>query len=80
MDEQEPKHRSAVPEEELLSPDSFLAPEERGMFCQDRPVPVEPSRIKIVRDFCNWAQANSVFILAFGTGCGAIEMLSLIHI
>jgi NADH-quinone oxidoreductase subunit B len=77
MDDRKSKHRSPVPEEELLSPDSFLAPEERGFFCQDRPEPAEPSKVKIFRDFCNWAQANSVFILAFGTGCGAIEMRPL---
>ena len=47
MDDRDMKHRSPVPEEELLSPDSFLAPEARGLFCQDRPEPVEPSKVKI---------------------------------
>ncbi len=43
-------------------------------FCDARPKVVQPVANKIVRNFYNWAQANSLWILAFGTGCGSIEL------
>ncbi len=43
-------------------------------FCDARPKVVTPVANKIVRKFYNWAQANSLWILAFGTGCGSIEL------
>lgn len=43
-------------------------------FCDARPRVVTPVANKIVRKFYNWAQANSLWILAFGTGCGSIEL------
>ncbi len=43
-------------------------------FCGERPKAVTPVANKIVRRFYNWAQANSLWILAFGTGCGSIEL------
>ncbi len=43
-------------------------------FCGERPKAVTPVANKIVRKFYNWAQANSLWILAFGTGCGSIEL------
>ena len=46
-------------------------------FCTDRPESVAPASNKIIRNFANWAQANSLAVLAFGTGCGAIEMRPL---
>ena len=33
--------------------------------------------MKIVEKFLNWARAESIWILGFGTGCGAIEMRPL---
>ncbi|MBU1238965.1 NADH-quinone oxidoreductase subunit NuoB [Myxococcota bacterium] len=48
----------------------------REYFCEDRPEVVEPNR-NIVERFFNWARAESLFILGFGTGCGAIEMRPL---
>lgn len=45
-------------------------------FCEDRPEVVEPNR-NIFERFKNWARAESIFILGFGTGCGAIEMRPL---
>ncbi len=43
-------------------------------FCGERPKVVTPVANKIVRKFYNWAQANSLWILAYGTGCGSIEL------
>lgn len=47
-------------------------------FCDARPKVVQPVANKIVRDFYNWAQANSMWLLAFGTGCGSIELPPLL--
>ena len=54
-----------------------LSPEERELFCNARPKAYEPYPIKAVEDFANWCRANSLWILAFGTGCGAIELRPL---
>ncbi len=46
------------------------------LFCDA--VPKEVPRINgIIQKFYDWAQANSLWILAFGTGCGSIEMRPL---
>ena len=47
------------------------------LFCPERPKVVSPPANRAVRRFMNWAQANSLFILAYGTGCGAIELRPL---
>ena len=44
------------------------------LFCDARPVPYEPYNQEIIENFFNWARANSLWILAYGTGCGAIEL------
>jgi len=54
-----------------------LTEEEQLLFSNARPKPYEPYPIKAVEDFANWARANSLWILAFGTGCGAIELRPL---
>ena len=54
-----------------------LSAEEQQLFSNARPQPYEPYPIKAVEDFANWARANSLWILAFGTGCGAIELRPL---
>ena len=46
-------------------------------FCQERPKVHEPSANKIWEKFLNWARAESLWILGYGTGCGAIEMRPL---
>jgi NADH-quinone oxidoreductase subunit B len=51
-----------------------LSEEERQLFCDARPVPYQPFPLQVVEDFVNWCRANSLWILAFGTGCGAIEL------
>jgi NADH-quinone oxidoreductase subunit B len=48
--------------------------EMREFFCDARPKAVAAPANRIVRAFYNWAQANSLFILGYGTGCGAIEL------
>jgi NADH-quinone oxidoreductase subunit B len=54
-----------------------LSPEERQLFCDARPQPYQPYSTKAVEDFANWARANSLWILAFGTGCCSIELRPL---
>ena len=54
-----------------------LTAEEQRLFSNARPQAYEPYPIKAVEDFANWARANSLWILAFGTGCGAIELRPL---
>jgi len=56
---------------------SGLTDEEQQLFSNARPQAYEPYPIKAVEDFANWARANSLWILAFGTGCGAIELRPL---
>ncbi len=46
-------------------------------FCDALPKEVQQSSNKIIQKFYNWAQANAISVLAFGTGCGAIEMAPL---
>jgi len=50
--------------------------EERGLFCDAPPREYAPAA-KIVEDFWNWARSESLWILGFGTGCGAIELRPL---
>ena len=45
-------------------------------FCQDKPIVQRPAN-KVIEKFMNWARAESLWILGFGTGCGAIEMRPL---
>lgn len=53
-----------------------LPPEERGYFCDAAPREYAPAS-KIVENFWNWARSQSLWILGFGTGCGAIELRPL---
>lgn len=46
-------------------------------YCQDLPKVYSPTH-PIIEKFLNWARAESLFIVAFGTGCGAIEIRPLI--
>ena len=49
----------------------------RDYFCEAAPSVHPPAYLKIVEDLFNWARAESIWILGFGTGCGAIEMRPL---
>jgi NADH-quinone oxidoreductase subunit B len=46
------------------------------LFCQERPRPHKPLA-EFLEKFANWARANSLWFLGFGTGCGAIELRPL---
>jgi len=49
----------------------------KDYFCEEPPKVHRKSYVRIVEDFYNWARAHSLWILGFGTGCGAIEMRPL---
>ena len=49
---------------------------DRGHFCDQRPEVAKPFR-GIWEKFLNWARSESLWILGFGTGCGAIELRPL---
>ena len=51
-----------------------LSREDQELFCDAQPVPYEPYSPEIIERFFNWVRANSLYVLAFGTGCGAIEL------
>lgn len=46
-------------------------------FCEDKPQVHKPNSNKVLEKFMNWARSESLWILGFGTGCGAIEMRPL---
>ena len=49
----------------------------RDYYCEAPPTVMPAAYSKIVEDLFNWARAESLWILGFGTGCGAIEMRPL---
>ena len=53
-----------------------LPEHERDLFCDARPQVSKPLA-SYVEKFLNWARSNSLWILAYGTGCGAIELRPL---
>jgi NADH-quinone oxidoreductase subunit B len=57
-----------------LEKEKFIADPE--LFCTELPKEV-PRMNNIIQKFYDWAQANSLWLLAFGTGCGSIEMRPL---
>jgi NADH-quinone oxidoreductase subunit B len=46
-------------------------------FCDARPKEHKPAYSKVVEKFLNWARAESLWVLGFGTGCGSIEIYPL---
>jgi NADH-quinone oxidoreductase subunit B len=54
-----------------------LKESEKHLFCDTRPQPYK-SYNKYWEKFLNWARAESLWILGFGTGCGAIELRPLL--
>lgn len=46
-------------------------------YCEAHPVVQPPAYSKIIENLFNWARSESIWILGFGTGCGAIEMRPL---
>lgn len=53
-----------------------LRPEDRRNFCDHPPEVIKPFR-GFWENFLNWARAESLWVLGFGTGCGAIELRPL---
>jgi len=49
----------------------------KDYYCEAGPTVQTPAYTKIVEKLFNWARAESIWILGFGTGCGAIEMRPL---
>lgn len=60
--------------ENAVLPNAGLSYPDMDLFCNARPRPYEPYPNEILENFVNWARANSLWVLAFGTGCGAIEL------
>ena len=50
-----------------------LSVNDEQYFCDARPEVIEPYK-GILEKFANWARSQSLWILGFGTGCGAIEL------
>lgn len=59
-----------------LLPNNDMPDVERDYFCDAYPEPAKPLK-GFIEKFLNWARANSLWILGFGTGCGAIELRPL---
>ncbi len=59
-----------------LLPNKGMPDVERDYFCDAYPEPLKPLQ-GFIEKFLNWARANSLWILGFGTGCGAIELRPL---
>lgn len=53
-----------------------LSVNDEQYFCDARPEVIEPYK-GILEKFANWARSQSLWILGFGTGCGAIELRPL---
>jgi NADH-quinone oxidoreductase subunit B len=49
----------------------------KDYFCDARPKEHRPAYFKAVEKFLNWARAESLWVLGFGTGCGSIEIYPL---
>jgi len=62
--------------ENIKMENNGLPEHERDLFC-DTPPKVHKPLSKYVEKFLNWSRANSLWILGFGTGCGAIELRPL---
>jgi len=65
-----------VKKDNRLLPNQDMPDFERDYFCDAHPETVKPLK-GFIEKFLNWARANSLWILGFGTGCGAIELRPL---
>lgn len=70
--------KSELEKRTVISPDgeSFEVDPLQDYFCDARPKVHEPV-LPIFEKFLNWARSESLWVLGFGTGCGAIEMRPL---
>ena len=53
-----------------------LKEEDKDFFCNAAPEWISPVP-GVIENFLNWARAESLFVLGFGTGCGAVEIRPL---
>ena len=72
-----PFHNTEWRSEDCKLRNEGLPEEERDWFADARPQPARTSN-QIMEKFFNWCRAHSLWILAFGTGCGAIELRPLV--
>ncbi len=63
-------------EKEMKLANEGLSEKERTLFSDTRPSKVDPQN-KYFEKFFNWARAQSLWFLGYGTGCGAIELRPL---
>ena len=49
----------------------------RDYYCEAPPTVQTPAYTAVIEKLFNWARSESIWILGFGTGCGAIEMRPL---
>ena len=63
------KREVKTPEGEIITVDPL-----RDYFEEARPKVHQPNSIPVVEKFLNWARAESLWVLGFGTGCGSIEI------
>lgn len=63
-------------ETEMKLANEGLPERERDLFADARPSRVDPLN-KYLEQFYNWARSRSIWMLAFGTGCGATELRPL---
>ncbi len=80
--EEDKKDKFLAPENEIrqvTAPDGSIIEVNplEDYFSQDRPKPYKV-RKGPVEDFLNWARAESLWVLGFGTGCGSIEIPPLV--
>jgi NADH-quinone oxidoreductase subunit B len=64
---------------QVTSPDGeqFEVDPLNDYFCDAPPREYKPAYNKVVEKFLNWARAESLWVLGFGTGCGSIEIYPL---
>jgi len=74
----EQNQEESLSEEHRAQLEQFVtgSPQDPWLYCQERPAVVKPVN-RIIESFYNWARAESLWILGFGTGCGAIELRPL---
>ncbi len=63
-------------EKQMKLANEGLPEKERSLFSDARPTSVAPLN-KYLENFLNWARSRSMWMLAFGTGCGATELRPL---
>ncbi len=69
------KHINEI-EDQMKLANEGLPEKERGLFADARPTTVDAFN-KYYEGFLNWARSRSLWMLAFGTGCGATELRPL---